>query len=839
MKQNIIRFLIFITTFVLAVLVFSLVMNKGNSDLTVEMDPPSFPVVNMVVEGHRVNTLFGYRGEMDQKYLRDTLTPMGSEKKLSVSIMTMGNEIEAISYELRSTDSKRLVEKTELYNYINSGKDEVTVDFSLKDLIDENREYMLVLILSTDFAQQIKYYTRVIEKETLNPDDRLDFIEDFHEKTFDKDNASDLAKYLESNEEGDNSTYAHVDIHSSFNQVTWGNLNVSRPRFLSENIYEMDEALASIGMTYEVEIESDTDGEEEPERYLVKEFYRTRYTPERTYLLEYTRDMEQIFDPKKEVFVNDKVVLGITGAQDVLKENSEGSAVVFSQANELFEYRNNEGVITKVFSFYDEDCFDIRTLNDDHSIKTLSVDETGNVYFLVYGYMNRGRHEGEVGTSVYYYDSSRNYIEEKIFIPFNRCGGMLKEEVEKLSYITRNNDFYIYVEGSIYCVDLDSLESHVVASDMGSILSSASNQLVAWEDEGRLHLMDVGTSRSRVISVAKGEEIHPIGFMGDDIVYGISDKNDGGVKILGTESVPMHTIKIEDKKGNELKTYHEDGIYVSKAEINNVTLHIKRLKKADQTGSYIAVADDQIMDNKPENVTRNTITQVITENREKVAQITLTGTVNDNIKLQIPDEILMEGGVDLMTEDKERGGRYYVYGNGRFEMSCYESNDAVTAAARINGCALDDNMDYIWQKGNRPVRHELQGPGFDLQAEEVSQLALCLDVMSDYAGLALGAKQVQDMLDDGMSSDLILEGEEGHRVLDLSDCDLSSLLYYPGNDIPVLAMVNGREPVLVAGYDEKNVIIMDPGTGDRYKKGMNDCSQWFEETGSGFMAVLP
>lgn len=35
-----------------------------------------------------------------------------------------------------------------------------------------------------------------------------------------------------------------------------------------------------------------------------------------------------------------------------------------------------------------------------NDIQIVNIDEAGNMYFLVSGYMNRGRHEGESGVAV-------------------------------------------------------------------------------------------------------------------------------------------------------------------------------------------------------------------------------------------------------------------------------------------------------------------------------------------------------------------------------------------------------------------------------------------------------
>ena len=85
-----------------------------------------------------------------------------------------------------------------------------------------------------------------------------------------------------------------------------------------------------------------------------------------------------------------------------------------------------------IFSFYDKDNADCRTLYDHHGIKILDVDEGGNVKFAVYGYMNRGRHEGETGIQILSYDNSLNTIEEEVYIPYSKSYAVLKDEMGQL-----------------------------------------------------------------------------------------------------------------------------------------------------------------------------------------------------------------------------------------------------------------------------------------------------------------------------------------------------------------------------------------------------------------------
>ena len=73
-------------------------------------------------------------------------------------------------------------------------------------------------------------------------------------------------------------------------------------------------------------------------------------------------------------------------------------------------------------------------------------------------------------------------------------------------------------------------------------------------------------------------------------------------------------------------------------------------------------------------------------------------------------------------------------------------------------------------------------------------------------------------------------------ILDLSGCPLDAVLYYVNMDIPVLATLQDGGAVLVIGFNELNVVLMDPETGTIYKKGMNDSAQWFAENGNCFIA---
>ena len=75
-------------------------------------------------------------------------------------------------------------------------------------------------------------------------------------------------------------------------------------------------------------------------------------------------------------------------------------------------------------------------------------------------------------------------------------------------------------------------------------------------------------------------------------------------------------------------------------------------------------------------------------------------------------------------------------------------------------------------------------------------------------------------------------------MLDLSGSSLDAVLYYVNMDIPVLATLQDGNAVLIVGFNELNIVVMDPLTGTVYKKGMNDSTQWLLENGNHFITYV-
>ncbi len=817
-------------------------MNKGHENITMEMAQAAFPIVYMERNGERYNCLHGYSNSMDTAFQREVITVLGENRETGVVIDTYGRSIDKISMEVRSIDGERLIENSDITDYEQTG-DEISADVELKDLIDKDTEYMLVLILSVD-GSQIRYYSRVVWSDSLNADEKLAFVKDFHEKLYDKEAAKELTKYLETNSKlQDNKSFSYVNIHSSFKQITWGDLPVKEEAEPKIRITEISGQTASFLVDYIVS----TSEEDDKQKYKVQEYYRIRYTQDRTYLLDYERTMTQFTDVD-EMCANDKILLGITDEDVQLQESEDGNIVVFEAAGRLLSYNVTTNQLAVIFSFYDEDNADERTLYDQHTIKILDVDEGGNVQFAVYGYMNRGRHEGEVGIEIYSYDNTFNTIEEIIYIPYNKSYTVLDAELNRLLYLSREQKLYISLENNIYCVDLAERSYSILANvtQDGTIQVSDNHRifvsLVTDESTDINHcsemsIRNLNNETEVIVSVGMDEAIRPLGFMGEDVIYGVARSEEIVEESSGRIIFPMYKVCICDSDGKLLKEYEQEGIYITGCVVEENQITLTRSEKQGDT-SYTAVEDDHIMDNSESETGKNVIYVAAIDIYERYVQIQTRNTIDTKtLKVLTPKEVVFEGGRSLEIESGEEPDRYYVYGPYGISGIYNSSATAVNLAYDISGVVTDNEGDTIWLKGTRATKNQIMAIKGDIADDDVSSLAVCLDTMLKYEGIIRNSEY---LFEQGQTVMEILEDNlTDAKVLDLTGCSLDAVLYYVNQDIPVLAILNDGNAVLLTGFNEYNVVIMNPDeTTPLYKKGINDTTEWLEENGNNFITYV-
>lgn len=667
MSKKVIKPIVLIVVFIAALITFCITTNKGNKDMTTKQADATLPVMSFNLDKIKINTLHGYTTEMDPTKMRDCVIPISDDRKLSLSISTYGMAVDRISYKIRSMDGKRLVADDEISSFSNKDNT-IQADISMPNVMDENTEYLLVFTI-TSGQDNVYYYSRIMQTDGKAAAKVVEFAKKFHDETFIKDDKSFFTTYMETTT-GDRNTLAHVDLTSTVSQITWGSMAAAQYTNPVIALKEINDSYDVVTIDY---VMSCVDGKGETEYYNVREYFRLRQTESRMYVLNYERTANQIFNSENS-FISDSgsVMLGIRSSEAEYRANEAGSVICFVQEGDLYSYDINNGMIIKVFSFRDAEGIDERENWNHHDIKIVSVDEAGSIDFVVYGYMNRGTHEGEVGTGVYHYDGLAHTIDEEAFIPSKTSYEVLKAEMGKMLYLNEKNEFYLMMDDSLYRINLGSMSVKKVVEGLstGSYCASESNRYFAWVDSANqyssntIKVMDLKSGKTFEVKKGDDQYLRPLGFIGEDFIYGQANAADVVSDAAGNTTFPMNGLIILDTSDqSELKTYTPSGGYVEKISVDGYTVTIDLI--AQNNGVYAEIGQDTIMNREADSKQKIALDTSQSDTKLTVSAISIAGGKKPDKLKQLTAQMTINSHdttVDLKFDDNTV--HFYVYAKG-------------------------------------------------------------------------------------------------------------------------------------------------------------------------------
>lgn len=829
MKKGTIRMIVLSVVFILALFVTSYFTNSGAADLTADMGTATLPTISFTFHDQEINLLAGHVNEMDMAAVRDTVVPLNEEGQVIVNIQKYGQKISKLHYEILSIDgTEKLAEKTE-------DKVGESCTIQVGKYMEDHSEAVLLIRLDTSKTKSVYYYTRLTQAADIYFTECLGYVKTLHTNIFGAKETNSIEKVLESNEQGDNTTLQHVTIHSDLEHVTWGNLKPEILGDVSWNVLETKKAYTSICLEYRVKCVGDNN---EEEIHNVKEFFRVCYLDEKYYLLTYDRTLDEVFDGTKTVLTSKGINLGLT-AQDVqYKTNTAGTIVSFVQANELWSYNQEESEFALVFSFANSEKEDIRHRNDAHSIKILSMEENGNVTFAVYGYMNRGEHEGESGAVIYYFNLAQNVVEEKAFIPSTQSYVAIEKDLGKLAYYNdKDNVLYLMTAGELSKINLETEEKTTLLSGLesGQYVSSEDGCLIGYQKENNMAeavVLDFSTGSKQTVSVTEGEEIKPLGFVKGDFVYGVARPQEAGYLSSGEQTLGMYKLEIRDAKNKVVKTYQMDGNYLLgvKIEGNMITLDRATL----QNGVYTEIAEDYITNNE-EKENMISLQSYWTDLKETQFRLAFEeGLENKKAKVLKPKQVLFEKDTTMAFEQETDSAKYSVYGLGELADVYADAGEAVQAAKKISGVVISPKQNYVWEDGNREAWYR----NFDMDVFRVNAgetvLGACVRAILAYEGEA-----VDVMAEMGNKTSLeVLDAYCGGEAVRFKDCSVADMRYLIDKGTPVIALTGSDSAIVLVGYDAKTVTYIDPASGAIRSKNFSAVDTMMSGSGNTFLGYV-
>ncbi len=760
---------LFLLVLVASAIITYNVINRGEELVVIEKEDSKFPLLSIQQDNREINLLEGYVQAMNVVSTADKISLLGSDRKIEAIVNAEDTKVTKVTYEIRNNDGTRLIQSGEaVLGMEKDGKYEVS--FICNDLISLGSEYIVVFIVDTDIEQGIHYYTRILYQEGLEDviQDQIEYVEAFHNATFSEDGKSVISVGLEPNWELAETNPAKVNIHSAIDKVMWQGIEVVQVKETELNITYL--AGNQVAYTLEYEMLS-KEGEVFYQQGVVEKYYLNT-VGDRIYLLEYEREIETKYQIENSVYEDDTISLGYQQREPQIMENESGDIAAFSVNNSLYFYYDSVNEIHEVWTSSEE----------KQMLEILSVDETGNIYFVVAGYLNQGVHEGNSGLVLYYYDNSLHVVNEIFFLRSDESPMQVLQELEEVLFLTTNGFLYVLLDGNLCKINLESRELELVfpGKEGRKFVSSKDGEQVAIIDNNQLQIMDLSTEIVRTISGDHGEIVVFQGFMNRDLVYGLANKEEAYVQNDGSEAYYFKSIQIEDVSGNLVKAYEYPEIRIISTSFEENQIRLERVEYKDT--SVEAIADDTILASIEEDTRQNTMIYEDQVWVDLMHNITL-----DTLEHHSCDGILRESTGEVIYNLEYRAD-YYI-SSSPWEVLSYvdESSLAIEEAMKTSGNTRDQEGLYLWRSQSIASQKQINQP------------------------------------------ELAVAGMENQELISFSSEYLSPVLFYISEGVPVIVVSQTMETQAIIGYNQFNITLLNLETEETSLMGRKDAEQAFLE----------
>lgn len=822
---------------------------------TVEMGKTSYPLVSLLTDDYEVNMMYGYSGNMNIDNFRDSILPLDTNKTVTVLIREQDTVVKKMNYEITEINSDNIIAQGSMSAMDNTDAGK-TAKLKLNGDFEAGKEYSFKITLITDTSKKIHYFSRIKQIDHPYTKEKLDFIMDFHNATFDSKKLEKYAVYLETNAALAPEEFSHVNIHSTQKQIAWGNMKPKVLTGIVPTIKEVSEDGMSVELTYLIKTPVfDADGNQivDESIYEVKEFYRMRYFTDLIYLLAFNRTIEEIqdigkYDPLTQADESRYLTLGIQQdtEREVFRDEAE-SKLCFVDHGTLWYQDLEQNKLVKVISYMDTDVKYFHNGYDQTKIKILDMDQEGNINFIVYGYLNKGDYEGRVGLVLYKYYAETKRIEEQAYIPMEQPYEILEKELDDFYYLSSVDVFYFSIDGIIYGYNITTRSLEIIAEDVttDSCLLSREGKYMVWQDSSNtktnslLHYLNMETGETFEITAENGTSLQLVGAVDNNFVFGYAKASDIHKSKDGMETVPMYKLEIMDPTGKNLKTYNPKEGYVSKVVDKNNTLELTLVKKT--SFGYEEVGSDYI------------VSKIDNSDKAIYPYTTAVGNSDSGLAVQLlcialpktytPESkpVMQSTENTIITEDTSvhiksnsiNELKYYAFGFGHVIDKYDTAAEAIRVANENMGTVVDTQNHIIWERGGTGVTSSLSnivgvntGGGVDSIGACIGMMLKYNHIQKDAATLSRSDKTIMELLDENLE----------YRSINLTSCSLEEVLYYVSSRRPVIAMKSQNHAVLITGYGQSTVTYYDPVVGRFETDSLETATKMFEDAGNVFVS---
>ena len=259
-------------------------------------------------------------------------------------------------------------------------------------------------------------------------------------------------------------------------------------------------------------------------------------------------------------------------------------------------------------------------------------------------------------------------------------------------------------------------------------------------------------------------------------------------------------------------------------------------RKEKVNNEFVDAPPDTILYTKDVKTTKNKIETTISEKYKKIVRILLKSQMNEkNLKIASPEFAIAQDDKIQSVDLTNISECYYVYDGAKIDAGYKESYEAVLDANKIGGVVTDESGRIVWKKGNHVQKNQIMAITGKACVEGENELTTCLKTVCEFEGYPLNTETLPTS--DEKIEDLFEECIPGVKGLDMSGCSIDILIYFLNKDIPIVAVADDKT-ILLTGFNEYEVVWMDPADGTLFKKPISETEEYFEKDGSRFYTYM-
>ncbi|GKX30573.1 hypothetical protein SH1V18_30530 [Vallitalea longa] len=559
------------------------------SSSTVSKGLDTDPVIMLRKNDVIYNVMYPYNYKMDI-LIGDCFTNFSDNEVVELYI-TSNEKTANISYEITNLITGEQLKKSKINNknIIVEG-DHLTANLNIPELEKADYPYVLSITYSENNKRSITYYQNFYVEDNKVIDDINEQVTQLHNATFSKDKET-INNLINGIGQDTTSDFTNVNNNSDIEHIIWN---------FGKDIVKMNEPIIRItnidnkNKKYEVELKY---------TIAVRNNYEFEYWD---FIEEYElnggeklnlKSFNRTGSIKKDFYYdnsNKQINIG-TGTRNSIIQKEESANmrfVTFVKENQLWIFDGETGNIRKIFGFDKLDSDYIVDNYNYHNIKINSIDDDGNISYMVYGYMNTGNYKGDNGIALYEFNYFLGNNKSIGFVNLPYEFDRIDYYINQYSYIPQNsNSMYIILDGSLLQIDFTKGSINNLSSDMPynkeSIITTEDKKAIFYSENNsskfsnQLNGIIINNDLPEKISICDDKlYVNLIGNYKNNVVVGYYDICDTIEKLNGYITYLYNKIQVLNSEGKVINNYTpEQNYYYSEVEISKSGIRLTKVKK--------------------------------------------------------------------------------------------------------------------------------------------------------------------------------------------------------------------------------------------------------------------